>query len=103
MRSLQVLPRIAELCLLGAVPGFGHAPIVRFVDPALVRPDRLLELERTAGPALYRSPHYLRTENIRLVALSGLKAALEPERSAEIVKQTEAWMTTLGTPLQEAA
>jgi hypothetical protein len=103
VRSLEAMPRIAELCLLGPVAGFGNAPITRFVDPTRVRPDRLLELERTAGAALYRSPHYLRTECIRLVALSGLQAAIQPERSAEIVKQTEAWMTELGAPLQDAA
>ncbi|MGA9522246.1 MAG: hypothetical protein WBV82_12320 [Myxococcaceae bacterium] len=103
VRSLHALPRIAEVCLLSPMPGFGGAPITRFVDPTRARPDRLLELERVAGPALYRSPHYLRTESIRLVALAGLKAALAPERTSEIVEQTEAWMTRLGSPAREAA
>jgi hypothetical protein len=101
--SVEALPRIADVCLSLRVPGFAAKPLAHFVDPSRVRPDRLLELERNAGAALYRSPFYLRNECLRLLALSGLKAALEPQRSAELAKETEAWMTALGEPLREAA
>jgi hypothetical protein len=101
--SVAALPRIAEVCLLLPVPGFAHRPLTQYVDPSRVHPAQLLDLERTAGPALYTSSFYLRSECLRLLALSGLKAAIEPAQSVSIVKQTEEWMTALGAPMREAA
>ncbi len=85
------------------VSGFAGRPITHFADPNRVRPEQLLELERSAGPALYTSSHYLRSEGLRLLALGGFKAAVAPGASREIAKQTEAWMTALGAPLERAA
>ena len=102
-RSLPYLPRLAELCLLTPMRAFGDRPLAALVDPRRVRPDELTRLARESGPALSYSPHWLRTEGLRLLALSSYRAATEPERAAEIAQHYEDWMLRLGTPLRAAA
>jgi hypothetical protein len=96
-RSLPLLTRIAEICLLRPMRAFGGRTLTALVDPAQVRPDALARLARDAGPALYTSHHWITQEPLRLLALSGLRAATEPERSAEIAEQYESWMLRLGS------
>jgi hypothetical protein len=72
-------------------------------DPMRVRPDELTRLGRDAGTALWTSSHWLWGESLRLLALSGYRAATEPERSQEIAVQFEDWMTRLGRGVQAAA
>jgi hypothetical protein len=102
-RSLPLLPRIAELCLLAPMRGFGGRPLVALVDPLRVRPDALARLAREAGGALTTSSHWVRGEALRLLALTSYRAATEPERSVEIANQYEDWMLRLGAPLAAAA
>jgi hypothetical protein len=101
--SLPLLPRIADLCLLAPVRGLGGRPLTALIDPQRVRPDALAKLAREAGPALYTSPHWLRQEALRMLALSSYRAATEPERSEELAKQYEDWMLRLGAPVAAAA
>jgi hypothetical protein len=102
-RSLPVIPRIAELCLLTPMRAFAGKPIVALVDPLRVRPDALEQLERDAGGALTTSSYWIRREALRLLALTSYRSATQPERSAEIAKQHESWMLRLATPLAAAA
>jgi hypothetical protein len=95
--SLDQLPRVAALTLSRPMRAFGGRALGELVDPGAVRPDRLDELEREAGAALYRSPHWLRREPLRLLALGSLRAATAPERSAELAALQEEWMIRLGT------
>jgi hypothetical protein len=101
--SLPLLPRIAELCLLAPMRGFGGKPIVALVDPQQVRPDALARLAQEAGGALTTSSYWVRREGLRLLALTSFRAATEPERSVEIARQYEEWMLRLGTPMAAAA
>ncbi len=101
--SLPLLPRIAELCLLTPLRGFGGRPLVALVDPLRVRPDALARLAQEAGGALTTSSHWVRREALRLLALTSYRAATEPERSAEIATQYENWMLRLGAPMAAAA
>jgi hypothetical protein len=101
-RSLPLLPRIAELCLLTPMRAFGGRPLTTIVDPLAVRPDALAQLAHDAGPALMTSSHWLLREGLRLLALSSYRAATEPERAVEIAKQYEDWMLRLGRPLVAA-
>jgi hypothetical protein len=66
------------------------------LDPARVKPDALLELEDRAGKALFTSSHWIDRECLRLLALSGYRAAVEPTRARELAEQQRAWMSTLG-------
>lgn len=101
--SVPLLPRIVELCLLAPMRSFGGRPLVAFVDPLRVRPDALARLSQEVGGALTTSSHWVRREGLRLLALTGYRAATEPERSAEIAKQCEDWMLRLGSRLATAA
>ena len=102
-RSLPLLPRIAELCLLAPMRGFGGRPISALVDPLRVRPDALVRLAQEAGGSLTTSSDWVRREGVRLLALTSFRAATEPERSTEIAEQYEDWMLRLGAPMAAAA
>jgi hypothetical protein len=95
--------RAVEVCLLRRYPAFGNRPLVALADPVRVRPDELMRLSRDAGTALWTSPHWIWSESLRLLALSGYRAATEPERAEEIAEQYEDWMTRLGRGVQLAA
>lgn len=101
--SVERLPRIVEACLLRPMQAFGGRPLVAMVDPARVRPDALASLARDAGPALFTSSHWVWTECVRLLALSGYRAATEPERATETAEQFEQWMLRLGRGIEQAA
>lgn len=96
-RSRRRMPAIAVACLTTPLPGLAGAPIGAAVDPARVSPAALAELERTAGPALWTSPHWRRTEGIRIVALAGLREAEQPDRASAWIARARDWMTA--TPL----
>jgi hypothetical protein len=102
-RSVPLLPRIAELCLLTPMRAFAGKPIVAYVDPTRVRPDALARLAYEAGASLTTSSYWVREEALRLLALTSYLIATEPERSVEITRQYEDWMLRLGAPLQAAA
>ncbi len=102
-RSLPLLPRIAELCLLAPMRGFGGRPISALVDPLRVRPDALTRLAQEAGGSLTTSSDWVRREGLRLLALTSFRAATEPDRATEIAEQYEDWMLRLGTPMAAAA
>lgn len=95
-RSVPRLPRIVEVCLLDPLRAFGGRSLTAFVDPLRVRPDALAALARDAGASLGTSSHWLWSESLRLLALSGYKAATEPDRAPEIAAEFEAWMLRLG-------
>ena len=64
------------------------------VDPARVSPAALGKLERDAGPALFTSPHFRRSEGIRIVALTGLREAEKPEDATIWIDRARTWMTS---------
>jgi hypothetical protein len=92
-RSRQRLPEIAAACLGAPVPRLGGRPITAVLDPARVSPAALVNLERMGGAALWTSPHWRRTEGIRLVALAGLHEAERPEQATEWIDRARTWMT----------
>ncbi|MBW9211605.1 hypothetical protein KV102_18190 [Mumia sp. zg.B53] len=93
LRSQRRLDAIAATCLDTPVPGFRDRPVSALVDPQRVSPSALAELERSAGPALWTSPHWRGTEGIRLIALAGLREAENPERAGEWISRARTWMT----------
>jgi len=93
-RSRVRLPEIAAACMDAAVPGLGGRPMTSVLDPARVSPAALSELERSAGPALWTSPHWGNVEGIRVVALAGLREAERPEQAAVWIDRARTWMTS---------
>jgi hypothetical protein len=101
--SQDALPRVVELLLLAPCRAFGGRSLAACLDPTRVSPAALAELERRAGPALFSSSWWVERECLRLLALSGLRAATLPEQAEAILRQQEAWMAQLGgTPAARA-
>lgn len=91
-RSRPRLPQLAAVCLDTRVPGFRHQPITALVDPQGVSPRSLADLEAKAGRSLWTSPHWRRTEGIRVIALAGLREAERPDRATEWIDRARNWM-----------
>jgi hypothetical protein len=62
----------------------------------------LIHLEQKIGPALYTSMHWVWTESLCLLALTGYKAATDPECSKETMQKQKDWMFQLGQSLKAA-
>ncbi|MEL6940215.1 MAG: hypothetical protein AAFO84_13590 [Cyanobacteria bacterium J06598_1] len=101
-RSLPLLPKVSELTLSTPMQAFGGRSLAQLINPQRVQPSTLVKLERQLGPALYTSHHWVQAESLRLLALSGYKAATQPKRSLEILQQQRDWMVMLGSSLQAA-
>jgi len=101
-KSLPLLNDVVRLTLDTPMQAFGGSKLKSMVNPERVSPAALVSLEQRLGSALYTSMHWVWTEALRLVALTGLKMATMPERTTEILKQQEDWMLRLGGVLQAA-
>lgn len=95
-RSIDALPLIVELCLRAPLRAFNRHCLADFVDPRRVSPWALEQLAREAGSSLTRSPYWLRTECIRLLALMALRAATKPADAETLAEQAQDWMVRLG-------
>ncbi|MGE5764776.1 MAG: hypothetical protein ACM3ZF_13150 [Mycobacterium leprae] len=102
-RSVELLPRLAELCLRTPMRAFAGRPLVALVDPTNVRPDRLAGLEAAVRRGQNRSTYWLWQECVRLLALAGYQAATAPEQAAAIATAQEDWMIRLGQSTRAAA
>lgn len=100
--SLPLLPKVVELSLTKPMRAFEGRSLVALLDPKRVQSTTLIQLEQQAGPALYTSPHWLWTEPVRLLGLTGYRAATLPERAEEVLQQQKDWMLRLGKTLQAA-
>jgi len=96
------LPRIADTILTTPMKAFGGRGLTSIVDPQRVSPASLARMERELGPALYTSMHWVWTEALRLLALTGYHMATDPKRKDEMIKRQEEWMLRLGGVLQFA-
>jgi hypothetical protein len=100
--SISLLPRIVEITLKTPMRAFGGRSLDSLINPDRVKPETLLELEKQLGDALYTSMHWVWTESMRLLAITGLRMATMPEIRPEIYKQQEEWMLRLGGVLEAA-
>jgi len=99
---LPHLGRLAALILEGPRRAFGGVPLTQRIDPQRVAPQALSRLEAAAGPALERSSHWLESEGLRLIALTGYRFATSPRRVSQSQSHHLDWMLRLGQ-LSEAA
>lgn len=102
-QSVELLPRLAELCLRTPMRAFAGRPLVALVDPVNVRPDRLARLEAAVRRGQDRSTYWLWQECVRLLALTGYRAATAPEQAAILATAQEDWMVRLGRSTRAAA
>lgn len=92
-RSRAAMGHIAAACLAAPVPALGGRPMTDVLDPQRASPAALAELERAAGPALWTSSHWRRSEGIRIVALAGLREAERPETASLWIERARSWLT----------
>jgi hypothetical protein len=100
--SVPLLPSIVRLILQEPMRAFAGRSLVGLVNPERVRPQALIAMEQQLGPALYTSMHWVWTEAIRLLALTGLRIATTPERAVDAYAEPEEWLLRLGGALQAA-
>lgn len=95
-QSENLLPKITELTMFTPMQAFSGRALTKLVDPVRVRPDVLENLDRQTGPALYTSHYLIRSESLRLLALSGWYAATQVRQINDILTQQEKWIVRLG-------
>jgi hypothetical protein len=100
--SMPRLPTIVNITLLEPMRAFSGLPLATLINPERVKPETLLGLENQLGAALYTSMHWIWTESLRLLALTGLRKATMVTKDAEKNGLQEQWMLRLGGVLQAA-
>jgi hypothetical protein len=100
--SLPLLPSIVQITLQEPMRAFNGRTLATLINPERVKPEALLAMEQQLGAALYTSMHWIWTEAVRLLALSGFHLSTMPKRKAETFTQPEEWMLRLGGALQAA-
>lgn len=101
-RSVPLLGQVVALTLQRPAQAFKGRALTALIDPQRVGPQALQQLERQIGPALYTSPHWVWAEPVRLLALTGYRAATQPEQAGQAMVQQEQWMQKLGRALKAA-
>jgi hypothetical protein len=101
--SVGLLPEVADLCLHASLRAFHDRSVIELVDPRRVAPAELTALERRAGPSALTSPHWLRAEGLRMLALSSYRAATRPVGGVQATAEYDEWMMRLGGDVLAAA
>ncbi|MDX1417237.1 MAG: hypothetical protein R3293_23725 [Candidatus Promineifilaceae bacterium] len=100
--SQPLLAEIADMTLHQPLQAFNGRSLTDLINPERVKPQTLLALEKRLGSALFTSMHWIWTEALRLLALTGLRLATPSEQKTETLKQQEEWMLRLGGAMQAA-
>jgi hypothetical protein len=100
--SLAILKTVVRLTLDTPMRAFNGRALRALIQPERVSPAALNELEARIGPALFTSAHWLWTEPLRILALTGLQLASRPRDLNDILQLQEQSMLRLGGALQAA-
>jgi hypothetical protein len=100
--SLPALPTVARLAVDTPMRAFGGAPLRAIVQPERVSPAALARLADEIGPALFTSSHWLWTESLRMLALTGWQLAIRPQDLRAILDRQEQAMLRLGGVVRAA-
>jgi len=94
--SGPLLGPIVEACLLKPMRAFGGRALADLLDPAQVSPSRLESLNATVGRSLFTSTHWIWTECVRLIGLTGFLFAARPLESLSVAGLQDQLMARLG-------
>ena len=94
--SRPLLRLVVKLTLDTPMRAFDGRPLRALISPARVSPAALAELDARIGPALFTSTHWLWSEPLRILALTGLQLAARPNNLKAILEQQEQAMLRLG-------
>lgn len=100
--SLPILKTVVGLTLDTPMRAFNGRSLRALIQPERVSPAALSELDKRIGPALFTSAHWLWTEPLRILALTGLQLASRPRDMNDILQLQEQSMLRLGGALQAA-
>ena len=100
--SLPILKTVVRLAIDTPMRAFNGRPLRALIQPERVSPAALGELGQRIGPALFTSAHWLWTEPLRILALTGLQLARRPQELNAILQVQEQSMLRLGGSLQAA-
>ncbi len=100
--SLAVLPSIVRITLREPMRAFQGRSLAALINPDRVKPAALLAMEQQLGPALYTSMHWIWTEALRLLALTGFRIATTTGKKEDTFEPPEDWLLRLGGALQAA-
>jgi hypothetical protein len=101
-RSIPALPAIVRITLDSPMQAFRGASLRTIVRPERVSPAALDDLSDRIGPALFTSTHWLWTESLRILALTGLRVVTRPQEAQTHLKLQEQSMLRLGGVLRAA-
>jgi hypothetical protein len=101
-RSIPELAKIADIVLERPFRAFGERSLTAIVDPQPVSPGALDRFEREAGPRAFDLPYVVKSDPIRLLALSGLRIATRAERGAEYYAKQHRALQVLGDQAEAA-
>jgi hypothetical protein len=94
--SVPLLPLVARVCLDQPLPCFGGRALRALLLLERVSPTALHALGTQLGPALYTSPHWLWSEPLRLLGLTGLDLVERPQDLPPILELQRQSMLRLG-------
>jgi hypothetical protein len=100
--SIAFLPSIVRITLREPMRAFDGRPLAALINPDRVKPEALLAMEQQMGTALYTSMHWVWTEALRLLALTGFRIATTQNKKVDTYAQLEEWLLRLGGALQAA-
>jgi len=100
--SMPLLKAVVKLTLDTPMKSFAGCALRQRIAPERVSIAALNELQQRIGPALFTSAHWLWTEPLRMLALTGAKLDREPTESDAAMKMQEESMLRLGGAMQAA-
>jgi hypothetical protein len=100
--SLPILPNVVRITLSDPMRAFQGRSLVGLINPDRVKPEALWAMDQQLGAALYTSMHWIWTEALRLLALTGLRIATTPEKKIDTFETPEEWLLRLGGALRAA-
>lgn len=98
--SLALLDAVVRLAIDTPMRAFQGRALRAIVMPERVSPAALNELGARIGNALFTSAHWLWTEPLRIVGLTGLRLAVKPLETEPILELQRQSMLRLGGALQ---
>ncbi len=100
--SQPILNSVVRLTLDTPMRAFDGRSLRALIPPERVSPAALSELDGRIGAALFTSAHWLWSEPLRILALTGLQLASRPRDLNDILNLQEQAMLRLGGALQAA-
>jgi len=94
--SIPLLPTIADVVLKRQYRAFQGKALIDIIDPRRISPIALDQFEREAGPRAFELPYVVKSESLRLLALSGLRIATDPIRGRDYYHKQHRALLVLG-------